>query len=174
MGELLIQALDAGAQRVVIGLGGTATCDGGLGLLQALGARLEPAPAAFRRTRLAGAPARGRERARAAAFDGHAALGGCDVAAPLFGPRGAALGFAPQKGATPEIRAHFDRALERTAELTRAARPLADPLAAGTGAAGGLGFALSAWCGATLIGGADFVLDTVATSTNGWRAPTWS
>jgi glycerate kinase len=160
VGELLIQALDAGAQRVVIGLGGTATCDGGLGLLQALGARLEPATAASR-----GQDLLALERVDVSALEPRLTstplLVACDVAAPLFGPRGAALGFAPQKGASPEIAAELDQALERLAQLTRAARPLADPLAAGAGAAGGLGFVLSTWCGAALTSGADFVLDAV-------------
>jgi glycerate kinase len=160
VGELLLEALDAGAQRVVIGLGGTATCDGGLGLLQALGARLEPAAAAF-----TGQDLLALERVDVSALESRLAgtplLLACDVAAPLFGPRGAALGFAPQKGASPEMAAQLDRALERLAELTCAARPLADPRSAGAGAAGGLGFALQAWCGASLTSGADFVLDAV-------------
>lgn len=160
VGELVLRALDAGARRVVIGLGGTATCDGGLGLLQALGARLEPAAATS-----CGQDLLALERLDVSALEPRLTstplLVACDVAAPLLGPRGAALGFAAQKGASPEVAAQLEQALERLAERARAARPLADALAAGAGAAGGLGFALHAWCGATLTSGADFVLDAV-------------
>ena len=159
VGELVVHALDAGARRIVIGLGGTATCDGGLGLLQALGARLEPEAAPFRgrdllaleRIDLSGLPPR---------LLNTPLLAACDVAAPLFGRQGAALGFAPQKGASPELVVELERALVRLSERIRLERPLADPFAKGSGAAGGLGFALRA-CGAELTSGADFVLDAV-------------
>lgn len=160
VGELLRHALEAGAARIVVGLGGTATCDGGVGLLQALGARTIPAAEPF-----CGRDLLALERIDVSALDprlGQAQLVvACDVGAPLVGAEGAALGFAPQKGASPEMAAELDAALARLAGLARAVRPQADPRAPGSGAAGGLGFALSAFCGATLTSGADFVLDAV-------------
>jgi len=160
VGELLLHALDAGPRRIVIGLGGTATCDGGLGLLSALGAHVDPATEPFRGgdlLALRGVDVSALDRRL---LDAHL-IAACDVASPLFGPQGAALMFAPQKGASPQTAAELDRALAKLSELARRALPSADPSAAGTGAAGGLGFALSAFCGAELTSGAELVLDAV-------------
>lgn len=160
LGELLRHVADQGHREVIVGLGGTATNDGGAGLAQALGARLldaaghelEPGGAALARLEqvdLAGlAPWRERLRVTCA----------CDVTSPLLGPEGASLVFGPQKGASPDEARALDGALGRWAQALGAPAPAAAP---GAGAAGGLGFGLAALLGARLASGADMVLDAV-------------
>ncbi|WP_062529865.1 glycerate kinase [Demequina rhizosphaerae] len=121
LGEVMAHALDAGATRLVVALGGSASTDGGLPVLEALGDRRPPP-------------------------GGATVL--CDVRAPLLGPGGAAAVFAPQKGASPLDVVALERRLEEVV-----ARLGADPDVPGTGAAGGVGYALLAW-GATLVEGA--------------------
>jgi len=162
-GELLAAALDAGATRVIVGVGGSASTDGGAGMLQALGARLLDA-----RGEELGAG--GAELARLERIDLSALNAGIrravievatDVRNPLSGPDGAACVFAPQKGATPAEVATLDAALTRfavIAERDLGAAGLAD--LAGSGAAGGAGFAL-ALIGAALVSGAALVCDLV-------------
>lgn len=167
-GELLRDAIDAGAQRIVLGIGGSATTDGGAGALAALGARffdargndLEPAPAGLAgvvRISLDGLDPRVRpDRSRKAPV---AIAIACDVDNPLLGPAGAAAVFGPQKGATPDDVTFLDGVLERLADAMTAAtgRDLRD--LPGAGAAGGLGWALASACGATLARGADVVAE---------------
>ncbi|MGN6687860.1 MAG: glycerate kinase family protein [Actinomycetales bacterium] len=127
VGELLLAALDTGARRVVVGLGGSATTDGGAGCLAALGALPGATLSALR------------ER-----FAGRELVVATDVDVPLLGPRGAARGFAPQKGAGPDAVERLEERLEAWAARwepeTRPLRRVA--AAAGAGAAGGLGYAL--------------------------------
>ena len=143
VGQLVAAARDAGATRIVIGLGGSATNDGGAGLLAALGVarldeagqRLAPGGAALRGlARLEGTPALGDVQLVAAT----------DVDAPLLGLYGASAVFGPQKGATREDVALLDGALTRWADALEAhlGRPVRD--LPGAGAAGGLGAALFA------------------------------
>jgi glycerate kinase len=139
VGELLRAALDGHARRVVVGLGGSGTNDGGAGMLAALGAVAVGPPGALRHGGLA--------LARVEAVDltgldprlGEVTLlAATDVDNPLLGDEGASAVFGPQKGATPEQVAALDAALAHWAALTDprlAARP-------GAGAAGGLGFGL--------------------------------
>ncbi|UXY15924.1 glycerate kinase [Chitiniphilus purpureus] len=159
VGELIRAALDAGATHLVIGLGGSATCDGGAGLLQALGARLVDAHgqsigfggaalARLARLDLTGLD----ERLARCRIDVV-----CDVDHPLAGPEGAALVFAPQKGATPQQAQALDAALAHYGALLSLAcgRDVASP--PGAGAAGGTGAALLA-LGGTLQRGAEWVM----------------
>jgi glycerate 2-kinase len=162
-GELLRAALDGGARRVIVGVGGSASTDGGMGILVALGARLLDD---HRRPVAAGGGALG----RVATIDlsvAHAQMRGrrvqvaVDVRSPLYGPDGAAHVFAPQKGAGPrqveELDAglrHFAAVLERAAGLPGLAGH------AGAGAAGGAAFALAA-LGAELVSGAALVCDEI-------------
>lgn len=146
-------ALERGATEIVLAIGGSASTDGGAGFLTALGARLldgddapiPPGNAGLARlervdvSRLIWPPARG-------------AVVLTDVTNPLLGPAGAAAVFAPQKGAAPDDLPGFEVNLARYAELLAAALP-ADPRLPGAGAAGGLGFGLSAW-GARIADGA--------------------
>ncbi|GAA1960044.1 glycerate kinase [Kitasatospora viridis] len=149
----LLAAVERGARRIVVFLGGTATMDGGTGLLAALGAEL--LDEAGNRLRGCGAdlarihtidlaPARRR-------LSGVELLAAADVASPLFGPEGAAHVFGPQKGADPETVGLLDDGLRRLAPLLPGAAT-----AEGAGAAGGLGAALIA-LGAELVAGAGLI-----------------
>jgi glycerate kinase len=138
VGEMVAAAIDAGARRLVIGLGGSGTNDGGAGLLAALGASAEPSGSLTSGgASLAGLThldlAAARERVA-----GVEILAATDVDNPLLGLRGATNIFGPQKGVEKDQLVTLDAALERLADL--ADRPLAD--AKGAGAAGGLGYAL--------------------------------
>ncbi|MEO1767390.1 glycerate kinase [Thiobacter aerophilum] len=144
IGELIRHALDTGLTRLLIGLGGTSTNDGGAGLLTALGVRLLD----DRGATLAPTPA-GLARLKRVDFTGlDARVARCeftaltDVDNPLVGPAGATATFGPQKGVVPEAIAEFDARLSRLAALCDAwaGRPVSrEP---GAGAAGGLGYAL--------------------------------
>ena len=162
-GEVVRAALDAGCRRIVLGIGGSASTDGGAGLVQALGARL----------RDAGGREVGRGGAALAAVAAldlsglHPALReaevvvASDVDNPLLGPRGAAAVYGPQKGASPEDVAELDAALACWARAVHAATGVDAADRPGAGAAGGVGFAALAVLGATLQPGIELVLDLV-------------
>jgi glycerate kinase len=131
-GELLLAVLDAGIRNVALGIGGSATTDGGAGVLRALGATVAEGLDAVD---LAGLdPRLGEVRLRIA----------CDVTNPLLGPHGAAAVYGPQKGATPELVAILDARLARWADALEAAAGRHERDTPGAGAAGGLGFGLLA------------------------------
>jgi glycerate kinase len=150
LGEVLGRALDAGATRILVGLGGSASTDGGTGALAALGARFLDAaghplpPGGGALTSLAAVDLTG---LRPPPAGGVSCL--ADVTAPLLGPGGAAAVFGPQKGADPQQGACLDAGLARLAGLLGG-----DPDAPGTGAAGGTGYGLAAAWGATFTPGA--------------------
>jgi glycerate kinase len=150
-GDLIVAALERGARRVVVAIGGTATVDGGLGLLAALGASVSGTTGEALRGQLAIDLACARERVRAVSIE---VLRDVDV--PLSGPDGAALLFGPQKGLRPPELEQVDEGLRRLGEL------LPEGVAnwPGAGAAGGLGVALYA-LGARERAGAEAVLDLV-------------
>ncbi len=160
-GELISHALDAGAQRLIIGIGGSATNDGGAGMAQALGYRLldaqdhdlEPGGAAL--ARLHRIEASGRHPR----LVGCEVLVACDVDNPLCGATGASAVYGPQKGATPEMAAELDAALAHFARILH--RDLGVDVAEvpGAGAAGGLGAGLLAFASAALRPGVDLVAD---------------
>ncbi|RNL64268.1 glycerate kinase [Nocardioides marmoriginsengisoli] len=154
VGELLLAALDAGARRVVIGAGGTATNDGGAGLLAALGATadkpLDAGPVA-----LGGIAAIDLAAARERLAGVELVLAS-DVDVPLLGLLGATKTFGPQKGLSEEELLLVDGRLRELAEATD--RKLAD--AKGAGAAGGIGYALML-LGATRTAGVDVVAEAV-------------
>lgn len=162
-GQLMRHAIDLGAETLVIGLGGSATNDGGIGMAAALGycfldadgAELEPIGASLN------ALARIDAAKRDSRLQQIAVQAVCDVDNPLTGRTGAAAVYGPQKGATPAAVIRLDAGLERLAE--RMAADLGrDPRAVpGAGAAGGLGAGLLAFCGAELRPGAEVVLDLV-------------
>jgi glycerate kinase len=160
-GELLLAAFDAGCREIVIGLGGSATVDGGLGFAQALGARLFDG-----RGRVLPAPATGRELAAVASIDfsrldrriaASSIRAACDVTNPLCGPRGAARVYGPQKGATAAQVRRLERGLVRLGAIFRRKTGRSVAAMAGSGAAGGLGAALVAVAGARLVRGADLI-----------------
>ncbi|MBN9102859.1 MULTISPECIES: glycerate kinase [unclassified Pseudonocardia] len=156
VGELMADARRAGVTEIVVGLGGTATSDGGAGMLAALGA--VPVDAA-------GTPVPDGSPATAVRLDGAPGLDGvrlvaaADVDNPLLGPHGAAAVFGPQKGADAATVAALDAALARFADvLAGLGRDVRDE--SGAGAAGGLGAALLA-LGATRVSGAGLVRELV-------------
>jgi glycerate 2-kinase len=149
VGELMALALDAGARRIVVGLGGSASTDGGTGALAALGARF--LDASGRDLPRGGAALAGLATADLAALrppppGGVACL--TDVRAPLLGPAGAAAVYGPQKGATPDQVAVLEAALARLAAVLGG-----QPGQPGAGAAGGTGYGLAAGWGAALLPG---------------------
>ncbi len=159
LGHALRAVLDEGATEVVVCLGGSASTDGGAGLLQALGARLldargEPVPpmgqtlADVARVELTGLHPRLREVALSIAVD---------VNAPLFGPQGAAAVFAPQKGASPEQVDRLDAGLRQWHEVLSAATGRDVSAVPGSGAAGGTAAALLATTSAVLVPGAELI-----------------
>lgn len=145
LGEVLVASLDAGCRDLVVGIGGSASTDGGVGMLAALGARTEAG-----RLDLAGLhPALADARIVVA----------CDVDNPLTGPDGAAAVYAPQKGASPEQVVLLDERLRRWADLVAAATGADRRDEPGAGAAGGVGFGLVAVLGAELRPGIELMLD---------------
>lgn len=163
-GELMVEAAKLGATRIILGIGGSATIDAGLGCCQAcdLPVILAGGEPLSRTEPLCG---RDLERVvlvkhgRGALVERTRIVVACDVSNPLFGPTGAAAVYGPQKGATPAQVAWFDRQLqalaERTGKLAEAAMP-------GSGAAGGLGFALRAYFpNAELRPGVEIVFDAL-------------
>jgi glycerate kinase len=149
-GELIRQALDAGARHIILGLGGSATNDGGAGLLRALGVRLLDsagqalAPGGAALARLAEIELSGLDPRLAQV----PVLVAADVDNPLCGPHGASAVFGPQKGASPEQVRLLDAALTHYAERMAATLGTDHSTEPGAGAAGGLGFAARALLGA--------------------------
>jgi glycerate 2-kinase len=162
VGELVAAALDASVRRIVLGIGGSATTDGGAGMLQALGVRLEDA--AGRDVPPGGAGLAVLARADATGLDPRLAdvelVVASDVDNPLTGPSGAAHVFAPQKGASPDDVRALDDALTRYADVL--ARDLGVDVARVPGAGGAGGTAAGALAiGAQVVSGAALVCDLV-------------
>lgn len=161
VGEVIAAALEAGCRRIVVGIGGSASTDGGAGLLTPLGVRVlradgsPVAPGGVGLLEAARLDLRGLHPDLATAE----VVVASDVDNPLTGPRGAAEVYAPQKGATRDDVLLLDRALTRWADLVAATtgRDLRDQ--PGAGAAGGVGFGLTAVAGARLGSGIDSLLD---------------
>src|SRR5258707_13340976 len=163
VGELILAALERGRRHFIIGIGGSATNDGGAGMAQALGVSLltedgqEIAPG--------GAALATLSRISTTTMDTrlHACTCevACDVNNPLCGPTGASAVYGPQKGATPEMVVQLDEALAHYAQIIERdlGRSVRD--VPGAGAAGGLGAGLIAFLGATLRPGAQIVLEAV-------------
>lgn len=168
-GELVRAALDAGCRRVVLGIGGSASTDGGAGLVAALGGRLLDADGrevAGGGAALAGAVRLDLSGLHPGLRDAELVVA-CDVDRPLTGPTGAAAVFGPQKGATADDVRVLDAALAHWADLVAAATGVPQGRAGvvdhryepGAGAAGGVGFAAVAVLGARLQAGAALLLD---------------
>lgn len=162
-GELIKAALDRGVDHIIIGIGGSSTNDGGVGMAQALGAKLVDANGVD-------LPFGGGALADLVSID----LSGldsrlatvqlevaCDVDNPLCGPKGASQIFGPQKGATPEMVTELDANLAHYAEVIRQTNGKEVINQAGAGAAGGLGAALLGLFDATLRPGISIVMDAV-------------
>jgi glycerate kinase len=161
-GELILAAAASGAQRIVIGIGGSATNDGGAGMARAFGYR-------FFDTASRELPEGGGALARLARIEGQtdprlvrpAIDVACDVRNPLLGAEGATAVYGPQKGATPEIQRQLEAALTRYADVVEAFVGRDVRSVPGAGAAGGLGAGLIAFLDARLVSGSALVLDAV-------------
>jgi len=158
VGELIRRAIEDGCRNFVIGIGGSATNDCGLGMLTALG---------FEFT---GGGIYGRDLANITAIDDANALPAlrectfriaCDVTNPLTGANGCSAVYAPQKGATSEIVQAMDGWIKNFGELSATFLGLDEKSVAGDGAAGGLGFAFRAYLRGELVPGVDLVLDAL-------------
>lgn len=161
-GELMRHAIEHGVQEIIIGIGGSATVDGGTGMAQALGYRLldnQNRPAGFG----------GDALCLIGSIDCSGVIPGIknvkiriasDVTSPLTGPEGAAAVYGPQKGATPQMVIELDNGLSRLQSLWEKHGLLTDRVP-GDGAAGGLGAGLRAFCNATSTSGAQLIAETV-------------
>lgn len=162
-GELIRDALERGCRKFLIAIGGSATNDGGMGLLQALGFRFLDAEGQE-------LPGCGGSLSRIAQIDTSRALTAltecqftvaCDVTNPFYGREGAAYVFAPQKGADAEMVEALDQGLRHFAQLIQTTQGIAIDQLPGAGAAGGLGGGLVAFLQARLRPGIEMVLDAL-------------
>ena len=163
LGEAILSALDQNYRKFIIGIGGSATNDGGAGMAQAVGISLkdefgkEIPRGGAALSKLHSIDTSGIDpRIKQSEF-----MVACDVNNPLTGPEGASAVYGPQKGATPEMITQLDEALKNFAETIL--RDLGEEVEhiSGAGAAGGLGAGMMAFMGGTLKPGVDIVLDTV-------------
>lgn len=160
VGEVIRDAIARGCRRFVIGLGGSATNDGGAGMLQALGFDLldeSGAPIPRGAAGLAHLHSIGTAHALPALRD-CAFRAACDVENPLCGPLGCSAVFGPQKGADADGIRKMDGWLRAFAARTKAVFPESDADFPGSGAAGGMGFALRTFLGASLVPGIEIVM----------------
>ena len=162
-GELIKAALDAGARHLILGIGGSATNDGGAGMLQALGVKL--LDAAGNELERGGAPLAQLERIDVSGIDARLAECvvevACDVDNPLTGERGASAIFGPQKGATPEMVAQLDASLKHFAQIILRDLGVDVDAVAGAGAAGGMGAAMMAFLKGQLRPGCEIIAKAV-------------
>jgi glycerate 2-kinase len=162
-GELILDALDKKVERIVLGLGGSATNDGGAGMASALGVKfldvngeeLRPGGEALGKL-LTIDTSEMNPRLKSVKVDV-----ACDVTNPLTGPLGASAVFGPQKGATPEMVGVLDASLKRYAEVVERNLGLQVDELPGAGAAGGLGAGVVAFLDGNLQSGIDLVLDVI-------------
>lgn len=160
VGELILDAIERGCRHFIVGIGGSATNDGGVGMLQALGydfVTQEGKAISYGGNGL-------RELVSIEESNVHPTLKectfkvACDVTNPLCGENGSSAIFGPQKGATPEMVQELDQLLLHYAELSKGINANADRFYPGTGAAGGMGFAFLTYTNATLESGIQIVL----------------
>lgn len=162
-GQLIADALDRGCRKFLVGIGGSATNDAGMGMLDALGWCFYD----HQGRRLKGQGASLSEVAVIDSSNAHPSLiharflVACDVSSPFHGPEGAAYVYAPQKGATPQMVEALDDGMRHFAEVIRNHAGCDISQHPGAGAAGGLGGTFKAFLNAELCKGADMVLDAV-------------
>lgn len=166
VGEMIIDAIQNGCRRFIVGIGGSATNDGGVGMLQALG---------YQFTNALGEEiadgARGLKELKNISDENVIPelaecefKIACDVTNPLCGERGCSVVYGPQKGATPEMIEEMDEWLFEYAALACEKFPKANPAFPGTGAAGGLGFAFLTFTNSVLESGVKIVLEETSLS----------
>lgn len=160
-GQLIRSALDKGCQRIILGLGGSATNDGGLGMLSALGARFynetggDSSIGGQGLIDLAAIDLSGIDnRITATHF-----MAACDVKNPLTGPHGATYTFGPQKGVKGSMLADLDKGMAKFSKMTSTLTGIEVDNIAGAGAAGGLGAAVCAFLGAEMRSGIELVME---------------
>ena len=162
-GEAIREALDEGAEEIVLALGGSSTNDCGMGAMRALGARFLDGHGC----ELEG---RGADLAHVHSIDFSGAdrriastrfTALCDVDNPLLGPDGATYTFGPQKGATPEICAELEAGMEHFADVLAETLGRDERCAFGAGAAGGMGLAARVFLGAEVVPGGEYLLDAL-------------
>ena len=167
-GELIQVALERGCRKLIVGIGGSATVDGGAGMAQALGARLLDKDG--NEIPRGGGGVELLDRIDVSQLDARVYAGrdarapattvvACDVDNPLVGPRGGPEVYGPQKGATPEMVKKLDRYLDRYADIIKRDLGADVKEAPGAGAAGGLGAGLMAFLNAELRSGIDIVIE---------------
>lgn len=163
VGEMIKDAVDAGCRDFMIGIGGSATNDGGVGMLQALGFE-------FLDENKKSVPFGAACLDKIRFIDDSRVLPAikecrfnvaCDVKNPLCGEFGCSAIYAPQKGATPEQVVAMDAAMAKYAAVTKQKYPEADPDFEGAGAAGGLGFAFKSYLAAQLVSGIELILGMI-------------
>ena len=161
VGELIRDAIVNGCRNFIVGIGGSATNDGGIGMLQALGYEFRDnngQPVSFGANGLSKIATIHDTHVLPDLKDCHFKIA-CDVTNPLCGPQGCSAIFGPQKGATPDMIHQMDQWLATYANITREKYPNADPDHPGTGAAGGLGFAFLSYTNALLQSGIQIILE---------------
>ncbi len=159
-GVLLAHAVARGARRILIGLGGSATTDGGAGMARALGYRfLDHDGREF--PALPGTLAMLSRIERPPGLRLPEIVAACDVQNPLLGERGTARVYAPQKGADPGTVEFLEKSLSRLGEIATACLGCDHRAVPGAGAAGGLGYGLLTFCGASIRPGFDMIAETL-------------
>lgn len=162
-GQLICDALDRGCRKILVGIGGSATNDAGMGMLQALGFRFFDAqgnqlqPVGENLQLVSSIDSTGRHPD----LDKTEFVVACDVKAPLYGRNGAAYVFAPQKGADQKMVEMLDAGLRHFSEVSSAMAGYDCSQMQGTGAAGGLGYAFRQYLDARLERGIEMVLDAI-------------
>ncbi|MDO5345751.1 MAG: glycerate kinase [Lachnospiraceae bacterium] len=161
VGQVIRDAISKGCRRFIVGIGGSATNDGGIGMLQALGF-------GFLDKNGSPIPPNAQGLSQLASITTNSVIPqlsecefriACDVTNVLCGPLGCSAVYGPQKGATPAMIHRMDQWLDHYAALAKEQFPNADPLFPGTGAAGGLGFAFLTFTNAVLESGIKIILD---------------
>ena len=161
VGEMICDAMEKGCRSFIVGIGGSATNDCGIGMLMALGYEFldaEGKPVSMYGAGLEHIAEVRRDKVNPLLSACRFRIA-CDVTNPLCGPRGCSAIYGPQKGATPEIVEMMDGWMAKYAETVKKVFPDADPVYPGTGAAGGLGFAFKTFTNAVLESGIRIILD---------------
>ncbi|MBP3914183.1 MAG: glycerate kinase [Lachnospiraceae bacterium] len=161
VGEMILDAVRKGCREFIVGIGGSATNDGGAGMLQALGFGLldvDGNEVPFGAQGLEKLAKITKDHAAPELSECHFRIA-CDVTNPLCGDRGCSAIYGPQKGATPSMILQMDKWLADYALLAKTVFPDADPDFPGSGAAGGIGFAFRTFTNASLTSGIDIILE---------------
>ncbi len=163
VGEMICDALKKGCRKFIMGIGGSATNDGGVGMLSALGFEFldeNGKPVSLGAKGLSQIAEIRSENVMSEVFEAQFKIA-CDVNNPLCGSNGCSAIYGPQKGAKPEDIKVLDDAMQSYGKITKKYYPMADVLFSGAGAAGGLGFAFKSYLGAILQPGIELVLEEI-------------